>query len=206
VESRRRYRVTDSSKERKKRTKAKSTTKQRRSKREKEVQKKLEATEKAVEEVESKAKALEEQCSQLQDDNLRLLAEMDNARKRTDRRIENERRAVLVDAVKPLLDVADDLERAVRSAEENHDANAIMEGVRMVQQRLVQVFAGLGISPIDTSGQLFDYNVHEAVGHAPSGDHAENEIIAEISRGYLLNGELLRPSKVIIARAPDEEK
>jgi molecular chaperone GrpE len=198
--------VTDSSIEKKKQTRSKPKTKRRRSSREKELQKKLEATEETAKVLESRVAALEEQSSELRDDKLRLLAEMENARKRTERRIENERRAILVDFVKPLLDVADNLERAVRSAEENHNAEAIVEGVKMVQQHLVEVFTRFGITPIETKGQLFDYNVHEALGHAPSEEHGEDEIIAEVSRGYLLNGELLRPSKVIIARAPVEEQ
>lgn len=198
--------MTDSSNDSKKKTKSKPKTRRRRASREKELQKKLEASEEVASRLETRVAALEEQCSKLQDDNLRLLADMENARKRTERRMENERRAILVDVVKPLLDVADNLERAVRSAEENHNPEAIVEGVKMVQQHLVQVFTRFGITPIETTGQLFDYNLHEALGHAPSDGHAENEIVAEISRGYLLNGELLRPSKVIIARVPVEEQ
>jgi molecular chaperone GrpE len=201
----RRYRVTDSSNE-KKRSKSKPKTRRSRTTHDKELQRKLKATEEAAKELEARIEALEEQNNDLQDDNLRLLAEMENTRKRTERRMQNERRAILVEFVKPLLDVADNIERAVQSSEENHDPGAILEGVKMVQQHLAQVFAQYGITPIETAGEIFDYNVHEALGHAPSDEHAENEIVTEVSRGYLLNGELLRPSRVIIARSPTTEE
>ena len=198
--------MTDSSTDKKRQVKAEPKKKRKRSSREPGLQKKLEAMESVVRELESQVADLQDQCAELRDDNLRLLAEMDNARKRAERRLESERRSILVEFVKPLLDVADDLERALRSAEENRNAEAIVEGVKMVQQHLTQVFGRLGITPIDTAGKLFDYNIHEALGHTPSDEHEENEIVAEISRGYLLNGELLRPSRVIIARAPMQEQ
>ena len=197
--------MTDPPHEGKKQKTSKPKTRRKRASRDSELRKKLETTENLARQLEIQVADLEKRCATLQDDNLRLLAEMDNARKRTERRLANERRAILVDFVKPLLDVADDLERAVRSADENNNTEAIAEGVKIVHQHLTQVLTRLGISPIETTGQLFDYNIHEALGHIPSEEHAENEIVAEVSKGYLLNGELLRPSRVIIARNPAQE-
>ena len=165
----------------------------------KELQLQLEKTQNELERLETHIAASKELIEGLEDEKLRLYAEMDNARKRAQRRIEEERRRAIVETVQPILDVADNLERALQSAAENESTDAIVSGVEMVRKQLMDAFTVIGIEVIDTEGAMFDYNIHEAVGKTPAPGKAANEIVAEVSRGYLLEGKLLRPSRVIVA-------
>lgn len=139
-----------------------------------------------------------------EDDRLRLLAEMDNMRKRIQRRLEEDRWSLIADISRPLLDVADNLERAAHQAGEGAGAHqATLEGLRMVHSQLLAVLARYGVAPIDAVGSAFDFNVHEAIAHVRSEGRPDNEVVSEVARGYLLNGRLLRPSKVVVARGSD---
>ncbi len=141
---------------------------------------------------------------ELEEGKLRLLAEMENTRKRAQRRLEEERRSILAELIGPMLDVADNMERALGAAEDGGSLGALREGIRMVHDQMIDVFSKFGVTAIETSQQLFDYNLHEALGHAPAEGRPENEVIAEVSKGYMLNGRLLRPSKVILAKPVDD--
>jgi molecular chaperone GrpE len=170
----------------------------------KELQSRLNEVQEAAEQMQTQLDALEARSIELEDEKLRLLAEMENARKRAQRRLEDERWIILGELMKPFLGVADDLERALQSANENRDAEGLIEGVRMVYAQLVDTFTKFGVEQIETVGKAFDYNLHEALGYAPAEGRDENEVVIEIAKGYLLDGKLLRASKVIIAK-PEEE-
>ncbi len=147
---------------------------------------------------------LTERVEQLQDERLRVLAEMDNMRKRTLRRLEEDRLAVIAEIARPLLDIADNLDRAVQTARDQEVAEGTLEGLRMIHSQLLGVLARYGVTPIEAVGTQFDYNLHEAVAHVPAEGKRESEVISEVSKGFLLNGRLLRPSKVIVARTTSQ--
>jgi len=193
-------------KERKKSPKKKRTTRRKSSRAptKKELQLQLETTENKLEKMEAHIAASKERLEELEDEKLRLYAEMDNARKRAQRRIEEERRRAVVESITPVLDVADNLERAIQSAAENQSGEAILSGVKMVNKQLIDALTVIGIEVIETEGATFDYNMHEAVGKISAPGKAPNEIVVEVSRGYLLEGRLLRPSKVIVATGDSE--
>jgi molecular chaperone GrpE len=141
-----------------------------------------------------------ERASECEDDRLRLLAEMDNMRKRAQRRLEEDRWALIAEISRPLLDVADNLERASQTSETTGAHGATLEGLQMVHAQLLDVLARYGVSPIEAVGVPFDFNVHEAIAQVPSDGRPDNEVVSEVARGYVLNGRLLRPSKVVVAR------
>ena len=150
--------------------------------------------------LQSVADQLNERVAQLEDDRLRLMAEMENMHKRSQRRLQEDRWSLLAEITRPLLEVADNLQRAADAGEGTGADEATVSGVRMVHDQLLEVLSRYGVVPIEAVGQPFDFNMHEAIAHEASEGARENEVIAEVSRGYVLNGRLLRPSRVVVAR------
>lgn len=201
-----RYVVSGETTEKRKRSSKGTPRKKRRRTKATELQAKLDASCLEIETLEASIAALEETKKELDDEKLRFLAEMDNARKRAQKRLEDDRRFVIAELIKPMLDVADNMERALRSAEDGGSSEALAEGVEMVYRQLSDVLAQHGVTRIETADKSFDYNYHEAVGKTNAPGKDENEIVAEVSKGYLLNGRLLRPSKVIVAIGKIEDE
>ena len=130
---------------------------------------------------------------------LRVTAEFDNYRKRTER----ERRELIEqaagDLLGDLLPVVDDLERAL--AAETEDGDAYRRGVEIIHRQLLDVMARRGVAPIEAVGADFDPALHQAVVHEPSDGHRDGEVVEELRRGYTLRQRLLRPSMVKVAKA-----
>jgi molecular chaperone GrpE len=131
----------------------------------------------------------------------RAAADFANFRRRT----EDERGAVTQIAtatlIGKLLAVLDDFDRAL----ENVPADAHeswVDGVRLVERKLRTVLESEGVTPIDAVGTPFDPNVHEAVVHEETTEHPDNEVIAELQRGYRLHDRVLRPALVKVANNP----
>jgi molecular chaperone GrpE len=102
-----------------------------------------------------------------------------------------------------LLGVLDDFDRALENVPpEAHDA--WIEGVKLTERKLRNVLESEGVTPIEAIGQPFDPNVHEAVAHEETTEHADNEVIGEVQRGYRLHDRVLRPSLVRVANNPKE--
>ena len=134
--------------------------------------------------------------SELNDQLLRRTADYDNFRKRTERE-----RAELVeyaasDAVKALLPILDDFERALK--QECSDAG-YAKGVALIYQRLFEALKKLGLEPIEAVGAIFDPNLHHAVEMVPTQDVEDHTIVDDLLRGYLFKGRLLRASMVRVA-------
>lgn len=134
--------------------------------------------------------------AELQEMLLRRAAEFDNYRKRTDRE-----RAELIEfaaagAVKDLLPVIDDFERAL--AQPCADAE-YAKGVALIHQRLMDTLAKLGLEPIQAAGQPFDPNFHNAIEMVPTQEAEDHTVIEDLCRGYLFKGRLLRASMVRVA-------
>jgi molecular chaperone GrpE len=133
---------------------------------------------------------------------LRLAADFDNYRKRIAReQLEMSTRAA-ERLVTELLPVLDDLERALVAAEEHEEAK-LEEGVRLVHRALADTLRREGLAEIETNGR-FDPHVHEALLSQPS-DAEEGTVIQVIQKGYRLGDRVLRPARVIVAAAKDEE-
>ncbi|MBF0935637.1 MAG: nucleotide exchange factor GrpE, partial [Abiotrophia defectiva] len=100
-----------------------------------------------------------------------------------------------------LLDVADNLERALATPAESEDAKAIHKGIEMVYKQFQQAFEKEGISVIDPLNQAFDPNFHQAVSMMPAGEGQEADtVINVLQKGYLLQDRVLRPAMVIVAQ------
>lgn len=150
--------------------------------------------------------ALKKERSELGERLLRTAADFDNFRKRSRREIDEAKLRGKDDALRELLPVFDNLERAVRAAGEANDSGAVLEGVRMVLKLFEDTAQRMGLNRVPTIGERFDPAVHEAIQQAESADHAPGTIIAEITPGYLFGKRLLRAAMVIVARRPTETK
>ncbi len=133
----------------------------------------------------------------------RSAADFSNYKRRTD-----DERAQLTQfstavLINKLLGVLDDFDRALENVPpEAHDA--WIEGVKLVERKLRSVLESEGVTPIEAVGQPFDPNLHEAVAHEETTEHADNEVIGEVQRGYRLHDRVIRPSLVRVANNPKE--
>jgi molecular chaperone GrpE len=133
---------------------------------------------------------------------LRLAAELDNQRKRAAREAESARQFGIERFAGDLLDVVDSLEMGLAAA--GASAEALREGSEATLRQLNSAFEKHGVSVVDPVGEPFDPQRHEALTTQPS-QHAEpGSILSVVQKGYLLNGRLLRPARVIVAaEVPD---
>jgi molecular chaperone GrpE len=141
-----------------------------------------------------------ERCRVAEDDVLRLRAEFDNYRKRTDReRAESANRAS-VNLIKRLIPVADDLDRAVAAASEDEAAAKFAEGLVLVRAHFMKALEDEGLTEIDAAGQMFDPYLHEAIMQEASDEHEDEHVIEVLRKGYRLGDTVVRPAMVKIAR------
>ena len=135
------------------------------------------------------------------DAQLRAAAELENVRKRAQRDIENAQRYALERFAAELLPVRDSLELAVRSSAQA-DSASLVAGQQATLQLLGTAFDKFAIQRVDPHGALFDPAMHEAVLAQDSTEVAPGTVLQVLQSGYQLNGRLLRPARVIVARAP----
>jgi molecular chaperone GrpE len=135
------------------------------------------------------------------DAQLRALAELDNVRKRAQRDIENAQRFALERFAGELLGVRDSLELAAQNAT-TADAQSLAAGQQATLQLLAKAFEKFSIQRLDPLGAPFDPTLHEAVMVQESDTAPPDSVLQVLQSGYQLNGRLLRPARVVVARAP----
>ena len=150
-------------------------------------------------ETESELEKYRREAQENHDKYLRLAADFDNYRKRTVREKEELAKYANEKLIKDILPIVDNLERALEHASTSGDFNAFVEGLKMIDSQLHAALARHGVAKIETAGGDFDPSFHEAVLQVESPAHDYNKVVDEFERGYLLNGRLLRPSKVSVA-------
>jgi molecular chaperone GrpE len=152
---------------------------------------------KHCEDLEERLALLEKERDEYLADLQRVAADFENYRKRVAREQESLVARAHERLMKELLPVLDDLERALRAAEEHEEAK-LEEGVRLVHRELEEALSKEGLVVIETDGK-FDPHVHEALLSQPS-DKDEGEIIEVLQRGYRLGDRVLRPARVVISQ------
>ncbi|HET6545492.1 MAG TPA: nucleotide exchange factor GrpE [Rhodanobacteraceae bacterium] len=129
---------------------------------------------------------------------LRERAELDNQRKRLARDLEYARRFANEKLLADLLPVCDSLERGLQAA--NADAASLRAGQELTLRELMRVVENNGLKVIDPAGQPFDPELHQAMTMVESPERPSGSVIAVMQKGYVLNGRLLRPALVSVAR------
>lgn len=149
-----------------------------------------------VQQLETERDQLAKEKNELQELLLRRQAEFENFRRRVDREKTELFEYASMDAVKTLLPILDDFERAlkVESADKEY-----VRGMELIYQRLYDVLKKLGLEPVATKDVLFDPHLHHAVDMVESEDQPDNTILDEYQRGYYFKGRLLRPAMVKVA-------
>jgi molecular chaperone GrpE len=135
----------------------------------------------------------------LNDRLLRARAEFENARRRSERERSDYLQFAAMDMVKDVLPVLDDFERALKV--ETADSN-YAKGVELIYSRLYETLKRLGLEPLDTTGQQFDPNIHQAVERVTTEEAEDQSVLGEFQRGYNFKGKLLRPAMVRVAVKP----
>jgi molecular chaperone GrpE len=151
------------------------------------------------EEADSTIEKLEQQLAEAVDRELKAQAELENFRKRIYRDTEQTLKYASLPLIRDLLEVLDNLVRASEAAANKPDASGLLEGVKMVQQQMIAVFAKHHCTPISGLGSTFDPNVHQAIAQAPSDEFEAGKVMTEASTGYLLHDRVIRPSHVIVS-------
>ena len=143
---------------------------------------------------------LEEKLNESEDKYLRLFAEFDNYKKRTEKEKNARYADALIDTVLEFLPILDNLERALAADAVSDDAKAIKEGVEMIEKQMTEILAKLKISEIKAVGEEFNPNLHNAVMHIEDENVTENTVVEEFIKGYIYdNDRVVRHSMVKVA-------
>jgi molecular chaperone GrpE len=145
--------------------------------------------------------AAELRAEQSRADFLRAVAELENFRKRSAREVESARQFGFERFAADLLPVADTLDLAVESAG-SADAATLAEGQAATLRLLLKAFERAGLALVDPAGKPFDPALHEAMAMQPSADLPPHTVLQVVQKGWLLNGRLLRPARVIVSSEP----
>lgn len=139
---------------------------------------------------------------QLKDVQLRAQAEVQNAQRRAERDVAAAHKFALEKFAGSLLDVADNLERALQATPSEEPAlKALHEGVSLTHKLFVDTLKRFGVEPVDPLGEPFNPELHQAVSTQASATAEPNSVTAVFQKGYTLSGRLLRPAMVVVASA-----
>ena len=152
-----------------------------------------------VGELQAALAAAEARAAESKDLYMRALAEIENVRKRAARDVEQAHKFALDRFANDLVGVKDSLELGLASGA---SADALREGTDATLKLLSKAFERAGVSEVMPLGEVFNPEVHEAIATQPSAEHVPNTVLQVIQKGYQLNGRLLRPARVIVARQP----
>ncbi|MDC5803766.1 nucleotide exchange factor GrpE [Vibrio europaeus] len=143
----------------------------------------------------------EAKIQEQQDGVLRAKAEVENMRRRTETEIDKARKYALNKFAEELLPVIDNLERAIQAADtENEVIKPLLEGVELTHKTFVDTVSKFGLKEINPEGEVFNPEMHQAMSIQESPDHEANTVMFVMQKGYELNGRVIRPAMVMVAK------
>jgi molecular chaperone GrpE len=142
---------------------------------------------------------LKKERDSLYDRLLRKQAEFENYKKRIDREKSEFMQFASAELMKELLNTLDSFDLALQNAATDGGGENTLRGFELIYKQLQDTLARFGLQPIDAKGKAFDPNYHQAVATEPSEEVPENIVVAEMRKGYTLNGRLLRPAMVSVS-------
>ncbi|MGL4988388.1 MAG: nucleotide exchange factor GrpE [Cetobacterium sp.] len=157
----------------------------------------------SVEESISQENETEKLKSELEDwknSYLRKQAEFQNFTKRKEKEFEDLKSFASEKIIVKVLDIIDNLERAISASSESKDFDSLVKGVELTLSQMKSTVASEGVEAIETEKASFDPHMHMAVAAEDSADHANDEIIAEFQKGYKMKGKVIRPSMVKVCK------
>lgn len=142
---------------------------------------------------------LNRELEESKDKYLRLYAEFDNYRRRAGRERQEAEQRGMADLLRGNLDILDDLSRFGQISPETTDTRTIIEGVVMVERKLLKSLGNSGLEVINPANEPFDPNLHEAIATTPAASEAEDNFVAQVYQvGYSFKGTLLRAARVVV--------
>lgn len=150
--------------------------------------------------------ALRAENNDLRDRFLRLAADMDNLRRRTEREIKDAKSYAVTGFARDMLSVSDNLRRAIESIPDDVRAAAdagmtvLIEGVEMTERGMLATLERHGVRKIDAEGQKFDPNFHQAMFEVPNSEVPNNTVVQVVQAGYAIGERVLRPAMVGVAK------
>ena len=166
---------------------------------EEKVEEQVEQTQESQESTPEKSiEELEARIADLEDKNLRMMAEFDNYRRRTNK----EKLELMATAgeriFKEMLPLVDDFERAVEAMEKTDDIDAVREGIKLIQQKFISFLDKEDVHAIETEGVDFNTDEHEAVTTFAAGEEQKGKVIDCTQKGYKLGDKVIRFAKVVV--------
>lgn len=154
-----------------------------------------------IEELTRQLADAEAQVAKEKKEYLFLMAEFDNFRKRSLREKGDIIRNAAEGVLKGLLPIVDDFERGLAATADTTEAEPIRQGMELIYNKLVKYLAANGVTPIESTGAVFDPDLHEAIANVPvSEDDKRGKVIDTLTKGYMLNDKVLRHSKVAVGQ------
>ncbi|MEN5275601.1 nucleotide exchange factor GrpE [Brucella sp. TWI432] len=149
--------------------------------------------------------ALEADNAELKDQMLRLVAEMENLRKRTQRDVQDARTYAVTNFARDMLSVSDNLHRAqdaipADALESDANLKSLAEGVEMTERAMLQALERHGVTKLDPEGQKFDPNFHQAMFEVPNPELPNNTVVQVVQAGYAIGDRVLRPAMVGVSK------
>ena len=152
----------------------------------------------------------EDEISQLREEKLRLLAEMENLRKRSIREKSESIKFGSTNLARDILSTNDNLIRALENVPDDKNiakpVNNLVEGIKMVQKEFTTILERHGIKKIDVLNKKFDHNLHQAMLEIETDNKEEGVVVQEIQSGYIMHDRLLRPAMVGVSKKPKKNK
>ncbi|EJN6827927.1 nucleotide exchange factor GrpE [Vibrio cidicii] len=154
-----------------------------------------------IAELEAALLASESRVKEQQDVVLRARADVENMRRRSEQEIDKARKYALNKFAEELLPVIDNLERAIQAADvESEAVKPLLEGVELTHKTFVDTVNKFGLKEINPEGEVFNPEFHQAMSIQESPDHESNTVMFVMQKGYELNGRVIRPAMVMVAK------
>ncbi len=142
---------------------------------------------------------LQNKVTELNDKYMRLYAEYDNYKRRSIKERQDYMATAGKEMIVGMITILDDFDRAAKAVETSTDVAAIKEGINMIHNKVKSTLANKGLEPLESIGQEFNSDIHEAITMIPAPTPAQkNKVIDELEKGYNLNGKPLRVAKVVV--------
>ncbi|CUW43210.1 heat shock protein GrpE [Brucella vulpis] len=158
-----------------------------------------------VDETANRIAVLEADNTELKDQMLRVAAEMENLRKRTQRDVQDARAYAITNFARDMLSVSDNLRRALDAIpadalEADSNLKSLSEGVEMTERAMLLALERHGVKKLEPEGQKFDPNFHQAMFEVPNPDLPNNTVVQVVQAGYAIGDRVLRPAMVGVSK------
>ena len=150
--------------------------------------------------VHDKLKKAQAEIVQMNDRLLRSAAELENVRKRAARDIEQIIKKANENLIRDILPVLDDFERSLKTSQQEDAQEEFCTGMTLIHQKLCSILRNYGLEPMESVGREFDVDLHDALLQVEKKGTPSNQVVEEHEKGYLLNGQVLRHTKVVVSK------